>query len=166
MIVGSGDIASVLPDRDDLLFFASGVSNSLCEDEKEYKRELDLLLEQPRDAHIVYFSSLAVFYGSSRYVAHKRWMEATIKQEFPKYCIIRIGNISFGSNPNTLINFLKHRINNRKGYEIQNVYRYLVDKNEFLYWINMIPDWSCDMNIPGERLKVVDIVNRIKEGDL
>ena len=40
MIVGNGNIAKVLKDRDDLVFFASGVSNSSCTDEKEYEREL------------------------------------------------------------------------------------------------------------------------------
>jgi hypothetical protein len=38
MIIGKGSIAKVLKDRNDLLFFASGVSNSSCIDEKEYDR--------------------------------------------------------------------------------------------------------------------------------
>ena len=46
MITGSGDIASVLPNREDLHFFASGVSNSQETRESEYEREEDLLLEQ------------------------------------------------------------------------------------------------------------------------
>lgn len=166
MILGHGDIASVLPEREDLLFFASGVSNSLEIDEAEYKRELDFLLEQPRDAHLVYFSSLAIFYGSNRYVAHKRWMETTIKQEFPKHTIVRIGNIDWGINPHTLINFLKDKILNDRRYEIENTYRYVVNKDEFLYWINLIPDFSCEMNIPGRRLKVQQIAGEIKEHKL
>ena len=48
MIVGNGSIASVLEDRDDLVFFASGVSNSSCADEKEYERELNLLKTIPK----------------------------------------------------------------------------------------------------------------------
>jgi hypothetical protein len=36
MIIGNGNIAKVLKDRDDLIFFASGVSNSSCEDQNEY----------------------------------------------------------------------------------------------------------------------------------
>lgn len=93
MIIGNGDLASVLPNRPDLWFFVSGVSNSQEHRESEYQREVDLLLEQPKNAHIVYFSSLGVLDGNSRYYRHKRDMELTIKSNFPLYTIIRIGNI-------------------------------------------------------------------------
>lgn len=101
MIIGHGDIASVLPDKKDLLFFASGVSNSQETRESEYTREKNLLKEQDRKSHLVYISTLAVFYGSSRYVKHKREMEELIKQEFSRYTIIRIGNITWGTNSHT-----------------------------------------------------------------
>ena len=47
MIIGNGNIARALKDidRDDLLFFASGVSNSQEDRESEYKREMELLLD-------------------------------------------------------------------------------------------------------------------------
>lgn len=151
--IGSGDIASVLPDRDDLLFFASGVSNSRCEDESEYQREIDLLLDQRRDAHIVYFSSIGVFDRNSRYFQHKRDMEAMVKANFSKYCIVRLGNISWGTNPHTLINYLK----THPKAPIQDVYRHIIDIDEFLYWIDRIPSWSCEMNCPGRMLKVKEI---------
>ena len=38
------------------------------------------------------------------------------------------------------------------------MYRYVVDKDEFLHWLNMIPPWSCELNIPGRRMKVREIV--------
>src|SRR3989304_9134509 len=97
-IIGNGDIASVLPKRHDLLLFASGVSNSQETRESEYRREKNLLLKQDRKAHIVYFSTLAVLYGNNRYVQHKREMEALIKQKFPHYTIMRLGNITWGTN--------------------------------------------------------------------
>lgn len=153
MIIGEGDIASVLPDRDDLLFFASGVSNSQETREAEYGRELDLLLEQNPDAHIVYFSSLAVLDGTSRYIQHKREMEVTVKREFDSYTIVRIGNITWGTNPNTLINYLRAH----PEAERRDEYRYVVDQDEFLYWIGKIPEWNMEMNIPGKRMKVEQI---------
>lgn len=156
MIIGDGDIASVLPKRNDLLFFASGVSNSSCTDESEYRREWELLLEQRRDAHIVYFSSLAVFYSKTRYAQHKRDTEVLVKEQFSKYTIIRIGNISWGKNPHTLINYLKAH----PEAEIRDEYRYIINEDEFLHWINLIPLWSCEINIPGERLKVKEIVKK------
>lgn len=152
-IVGHGDVASVLPDRDDLLFFASGVSDSSCTDEKQYQREIDLLLDQDGLQHIVYFSSLSVFYSDTRYAEHKRQMEIRIKR-FPIWTIIRLGNITWGDNPSTLINYLHAH----PEAEIQDTYRYVVGIEEFMHWIDLIPWWSCEMNIPGRMMKVKDIV--------
>lgn len=159
MIIGNGDIASVLPERDDLLFFASGVSNSQETNEKAYKREMDLLLEQHTDAHIVYFSSLGVLDGVSRYFQHKRDMESTVKENFDTYTIIRIGNILWGDNPHTFINYFRNEVAKGHSLNIKDEYRYVVDQEEFLYWIDKIPDWSCEMNIPGRRLSVKEIVD-------
>src|SRR3990167_10645429 len=142
MIVGSGDLASVLPDRKDLLFFASGVSNSQEIRESEYTREFELLREQDQTKRLVYFSSLAIFYSDTRYTKHKKMMEEWVKRWFPKYTIIRLGNITFGKNPNTLINYFK----DHRDAEIQDVYRYIADKEELLHWINLIPDWNCEIN--------------------
>lgn len=153
MIVGRGDIASVLPDRDDRLFFASGVSNSQCTEEKQYRREENLLLSQPEDAHLVYFSTLSIFYADTRYTQHKRFMELLVKEVFPQHTIIRIGNISWGTNPHTLINYLKAN----PDAELRDEYRYIVDRKEFLHWINLIPEFSCEINIPGMMMKVEEI---------
>ncbi len=159
MIVGNGDIASVLPNKKNKLFFASGVSNSLEKRESEYRREKNLLLKQPRKAHLVYFSTLAVLYGDNRYVHHKREMEELIKMEFPRYTIMRIGNITWGTNPHTIINFFRTRLKKGKRLKIQDSYRYIIDLDEFLHWINLIPDWSCEMNIPGRRMTIAEIVD-------
>ena len=160
MIVGNGDIASVLKevDRKDYIFFASGVSNSQEKRKSEYKRELDLLLKQDKSKHLIYFSSLAIFYSDTAYTRHKRLMEKTISVLWDHYTIIRLGNIDFGNNPNTLINFIKNKIKNKERYKIKNVYRYIISKEEFLHWINLIPIFNCEMNCPGKRMLVSDIV--------
>lgn len=157
VIVGNGDIAKVLPHRDDLCFFASGVSNSGETRESEYDREYALLRQQDWQAHIVYFSSLCVFYADSRYARHKRHMEFTIRANWRHYTIVRLGNITWGSNPHTLINHLRARHAAGLPVDIQDVYRYVVDLPEFLHWLDMIPAWSCEKNIPGRRMKVEDI---------
>ena len=165
-IVGNGDIASVLTDREDRLYFVSGVSNSQETRRSEYEREKKLLLSQDRYRHIVYVSTLAVFYTDTLYAQHKLRMERLIKQNFKHYTILRIGNITFGNNPHTIINFLKNKIKNGEDFEVRNVYRYLITKEELLYWIDMIPEWPCEMNCPGERVLVPEIVERIKRGEL
>lgn len=153
MIVGNGDIASVLPDRDDLNFFASGVSNSGEKRGSEYARERELLLRQDRAAHIVYFGTLAVFYSDTPYTRHKLSQEATIKDEFDTWTIMRIGNITFGDNPHTLINYLRAH----PDAEIRDEVRYIVGEYEFLHWVNLIPPWSAEMNLTGRMMTVKEI---------
>jgi len=159
MIIGNGDIASVLKDKPSRIFFASGVSNSQETRESEYKRERDLLDKQNRNKRLIYFSSIGVLDGNSRYYQHKREMEMLVK-EFPEYCIVRIGNISWGTNPHTLINTLKNRVLNEQPIDIRDVYRYVVDRDEFLYWVDLIPNFNCEMMIPGTRMKVKEIFKK------
>lgn len=166
MIIGNGDIASVLQDKDGFCFFASGVSNSQEIRVDQYEREVLLLANQNRNQHLVYFSSLAIFYSDTRYTRHKRHMENLVKRFFSSYTIIRLGNITWGNNPNTIINNLKAKIKNAEPFEVKDEYRYLVDQEEFLHWVSLIPSWNCELNITGRRVKVADIVKEIKEGKL
>lgn len=155
-ILGHGDIASVLTDKEGYLFFVSGVSNSQETNEEAYRREIELLSQQDTNLHIVYVSTLAVFYSDTRYTQHKLFMEAFIKERFARYTIIRIGNITWGTNPHTLINYLHAH----PDAEIRDEYRYIVTQDEFLHWIDMIPEWSCELNITGKRMKVKEIYDQ------
>ncbi|KKW09896.1 MAG: hypothetical protein UY48_C0051G0013 [Candidatus Gottesmanbacteria bacterium GW2011_GWB1_49_7] len=156
-ICGRGDIATALVDHPGRLFFASGVSNSLETRESEYQREKDLLMAQTRELQLVYFSSLAIFYSETRYTRHKMEMESLVK-EFPCYALIRLGNITWGTNPNTLINALRARVTKGEPIEIRDTTRYVIDKPEFQHWMNLIPKWNVEMNITGQPMKVSDIV--------
>jgi hypothetical protein len=158
VIVGHGDIASAIIDRSDRLFFCSGVSNSLETANSAYQRESNLLLAQNRHAHLVYFSSLCVFYASSRYAQHKRLMECIVADEFKHHTIIRLGNMDWGTNPHTLINHLRARHAAGLPLDIQPVTRYVVGLAEFQHWLGMIPPWPCEMNIPGRSMTVAEIV--------
>jgi len=166
MIIGNGDIASVIPDKEGVIFFASGVSNSLETRESEYFRECELLMKQDRSMKLVYFSTLSIFYKDSRYTRHKIHMEELIKTYFPNYTIMRLGNATWGKNPNHLINFFRRKIKNNDPIEVQDVYRYVLDKEEFLYWLSLVPAWNCEMNITGRRMKVIDIINEIRKGNI
>jgi len=161
-IIGKGDIASVLKDRKGFTFFASGVSNSSETKESEFNKEIDLLAKQDFSSHLIYFSSLCVFYLDTPYARHKMEMEMEVKSSFDRYTIMRLGNITWGNNPNTIINFLKNKIKNNEPYKIQDTQRYIIGKEEFLHWINLIPEWSCEMNITGELLTINEIIRRIK----
>lgn len=166
MIVGNGDIAKTLIDKPDVTYFASGVSNSQETDWFKYQREANLLLSQNKYTRLVYFSSLSMYYVDSHYTRHKKRMEELIKRTFPSYTIIRIGNITWGNNPNTLINNIKYSLKENKPFNARDEFRYVVDKDEFLYWVNMIPDFNTEINIVGRRLKVCEIYNLVKSGKL
>lgn len=162
MIVGNGDIASELTDRHDRLYFASGVSNSQCTDWREFHREEELLMSFKKTEHVVYFSSLSILYSNTPYTRHKMKMERLVKQHFNTYCIVRIGNITWGSNPYTIINYFRNKIRRKESFVIKNNYRYILSKSEFRHWMKMIPDFNCEMNLSGTRIAVKEIVSCLK----
>jgi len=106
MIIGNGDIARVLNDREGALFFASGVSNSQCNDKKQFEREWMLLYETVMFEDygcLFYFSTISVDMIDTPYTRHKLEMESMVKDHATHYNIIRLGNISWGTNPNTFL---------------------------------------------------------------
>ena len=141
MIVGRGDIASVLNDRDGAIFFVSGVSNSNETRESEFMREIELLDKQDKTKCIFYFSSITVddMSKNSQYLQHKRRMELLVKSNFENYNIIRIGNITWGSNPNTFINYIKNKKSKGEGVEIKDEYKYIIDKEQLVLLTDNLP---------------------------
>lgn len=164
-IVGNGSIARALQGLDlgDKLFFASGVPDSGEVRESEYQREIVLLLSQDHKRHLVYFSSLSIFYKDSRYAQHKKQMETLIKVRFPRYTIMRLGNPVWSTNPVHLIPFLTQKLARGEEIQVQDVYRYPLELEEFIHWVKMIPDWSCEMNITGKMMLVRDIITKYVE---
>lgn len=162
MIVGKGAIASALKgrDRDDRIYFASGVPNSREWRQEEYAREASLLLSQPRHKRLVYFSSLCVFTVKSQYADHKKRMEELVQSTFPQWTVMRLGNAAWATNPCQLIPFIKEKLRSGSRFCLWDEYRHLLQQDEFLYWIDQIPDWNCEMNVTGERLKVSEIMAR------
>jgi uncharacterized protein YbjT (DUF2867 family) len=152
-IIGNGDIASVLKDRLGITFLASGLSNSSNVTYADFCRERNLI-ERYRNNHVVYFSSLCIYYSDSDYAKYKRELEAYVIQKCNSYTIVRIGNISWGKNPNTLLNYMKAHPEAERRDET----RYIVDKEEFLHWIDKIRPYTNDiMNIPGKRINANEL---------
>lgn len=139
MILGKGDVASVLTDHPDLVIFASGVSNSSCTDPKQFEREYNLLKEQDRFKTLIYFSSIHVDQKFTPYFLHKLNMERFINMYFQNHNIIRIGNIDWGTNPNTFLNYLKHRIKHKLPVEIVDEYKYMITKNDLNMLVQSLP---------------------------
>jgi nucleoside-diphosphate-sugar epimerase len=162
MIVGRGDIASAVEDRDGFTFFCSGVSNRLPLTPEACRKEMIDVWCCDKRKMLVYISTLSVYYSDSEYTRHKLNMEYYIRNWFANYAIVRIGNITWGNNPNTLINHLR-----KDQSRIDDTYRYLIDKDEFCHWLKMIPaNGKHEMNITGRMMKVNDIVNEINQGKI
>lgn len=123
MIVGQGLIASLFinDDREDAIFFASGVSNSLENRPEEFIREENLIrktFEENTDKIFIYFSTCSIYDSSktgSDYVLHKLKMEQLIKNSCERYLILRVSNaVGKGGNPNLLMNYLVRSIRNKE----------------------------------------------------
>lgn len=143
MIVGRGDIASVLNDREGVIFFVSGVSNSSEIRDSEFMREIELLDKQDRTKCLFYFSSISVDdtqkVSSNKYLQHKLRMEMLIKSNFKNYNIIRIGNITWGTNPNTFINYIKNKKSKGEFVQIKDEYKYIIDRDQLVMLTNNLP---------------------------
>lgn len=164
MIIGRGDVASVIKDREGFTFFCTGVSNREPITDRQKQQELNRIWRSSRDGMFVYISTLSVYYSDSEYTQHKRDMENLVRRTFDNFCIIRIGNITWGTNPNTLCNFLKSQIHNGETLDVQDTHRYLLDPEELNHWIGLIPSTGKhEMNVTGKRLKVERIVELIRE---
>ncbi|MGI9581736.1 NAD-dependent epimerase/dehydratase family protein [Chryseobacterium sp. RRHN12] len=119
MIIGNGILANAvrLYDKEDVIFFASGVSNSLEKNPVEFEREISLLksvIQDHPDKKLIYFSTCSIYDPSktgSPYVMHKLTIEKIIAEHCSDFIIFRVGNaVGRGGNPNTLINFFKNSI--------------------------------------------------------
>lgn len=163
MIIGKGDIASILIDREDVIFFASGVSDSSEIRQSEFERELELLSKQDKSKCIFYFSSITIDnkekFKMNKYLQHKKSMEDYIKNNFQNYNIIRIGNIMWGTNPNTFLNYIKDKILNKKKVYLSDEYKFMVSKEQLLLLTNNLPLISQNqISIFGKMVKVKDLI--------
>ena len=161
MIVGKGDIASILNDREGAIFFASGVSKSTETNESEFWREIELLDKQDKSKCIFYFSSIAIddITKNNDYLVHKRKMELFIKSNFENYNIIRIGNITWGNNPNTFINYIKNKIKKGEPVEIKDEFKYLIDKEQLILLTDNLPLIGQNtISVFGRMAKVKELI--------
>lgn len=140
MIIGKGLIASLFVenDRENTIFFASGVSNSLEDREEEFLREETLvrntIVDNPEKI-FVYFSTCSIYDSSktgSDYVLHKLKMEQIIKSLCKQYLILRVSNaVGKGGNPNLLMNYLIRSIKNNETINVHTkATRNLIDADD------------------------------------
>lgn len=160
MIIGKGLIANLFTenDSDEIVFFASGVSNSSETRREEFIREEDLVektLAQFPEKLFIYFSTCSIYDSSkynSQYVLHKLHIEELIKRQATHYLILRVSNaVGRGGNPNLLMNYLSRQITTDQQLTIhQHATRNLIDvedvKNITLQYIQST-NWNKIVNV-------------------
>jgi nucleoside-diphosphate-sugar epimerase len=142
MIIGSGLLAQSFAARykqhDDFCVYAAGVSNSTCNDEREFERERSRLVAALDVAGGVsafaYFGTCSVGDIEVRhtaYVQHKLAMERLVEQH-PGYVIMRLPQVAGHTpNPHTLLNFLHSRISRSEVFSVwRNAYRNIIDVDD------------------------------------
>ncbi|MGV0939609.1 NAD-dependent epimerase/dehydratase family protein [Empedobacter sp. ULE_I140] len=177
MIIGKGLIANLFTevDTDEVVFFASGVSNSSETREEEFLREQSLVEEamaKYTNKLFVYFSTCSIYDSSkynSPYVLHKLHIEEVIKQNTANYLILRISNaVGIGGNPNLLMNYLYRQIITNQQLNVhQHATRNLIDvedvKDITLLYIQS-NRWNRIVNVAyAENYFIPEIVEAFEE---
>jgi len=172
MIVGNGQLAQTFQkiSHQDIVVFASGVSNSSCQEEREFQREETLLLstlEKHKDKKFIYFSSCALSadaYELNEYYRHKQRMENLIKQYSNNYYIFRIPQL-FGDlkKHKTIINYFYNCIINQVPFSVYNdAYRYVIELNDLCKIVDYIVSTQSSkliLDIANPyRYKIINIV--------
>src|SRR5574343_195619 len=160
MIIGNGLIANLFTkhDKENVVFFASGVSNSLETERSAFLREEKLLrkvLKENPGKIFIYFSTCSIYDSSkndSPYVNHKLRMEQIVEEFCSKYLILRASNaIGKGGNPNLLVNYLFNSVKEEREItvhtlatrnlidadDVKNITLQLIDEEKFNRIINV-----------------------------
>lgn len=118
MVIGNGLIARAFDtykENEDVIIFASGVSDSSDLPDSEYQREVDTLMAYTHSKkHLVYFSTTGVYdpqRKNNKYIKHKLSVEKLIEDNFEKWTIFRLPNvIGSGGNAKTMVNYFVNAI--------------------------------------------------------
>ena len=143
MIVGSGLLANAFASQADNVLadsciYAAGVSNSACQDRREFERERERLLGAMRstspDSPFIYFGTCSIDdpeAQKSAYVQHKAAMESFVRERI-SYLIFRLPQLAgFTPNPHTLLNYLFSRIIRSERFQVWGrAHRNLIDVDD------------------------------------
>lgn len=176
MVIGKGLLGTELNniDQDDVVFFASGVSDSKSTNSADFNREMDLLKQSMESTHqlFVYFSTCSIDnpdVQNSMYVQFKTKVEDYIKENRENYLIVRTSNlVGKGGNMKTVINyFADHIIHNTQFDVWENAYRNVLDVvllSKMLQYYIQYYNVNCTITLCNTKdTKVIDIIKILEE---
>jgi len=140
MVIGNGMLAKAFKQYEndnEIIIFASGVSNSKENNPEAFKREVELLNALDKNSLLVYFSTCSIYDSescNSEYVKHKHYMENLISNSFKKKIIFRLPIVvGKTDNQHTLFNFFKNKIQSELELRISpETTRFLIDIDDLI----------------------------------
>lgn len=150
-------------------FFASGVSNSKCQDGKEYLREkieLKKFIDCYNNFKVFYFSSFCAENPLSMYCCHKRQMEEYVVNNCSKFMVLRLPQVVGPVTNNTLVSFFVKKIVNEERIFVQRkAYRRLIDVEDVARICQMAGDPQIENKVmscgPSTLMSVEEIIIEI-----
>ena len=134
MIIGNGMIAKEFAsylDVEDIIIFASGVSNSNEQRISEFNREKKLLIKSiVANKRFIYMSTTSIYdtyFEHSKYVKHKLEMEKIISTYSNNYIIIRLPQVAGKNNKFQLLGFLNKKIQTNEVFNLYDIERNIID---------------------------------------
>ena len=134
MIIGNGMIAKEFAsylDVEDIIIFASGVSNSNEQRISEFNREKKLLIKSiVANKRFIYMSTTSIYdtyFEHSKYVKHKLEMEKIISTYSDNYIIIRLPQVAGKNNKFQLLGFLNKKIQTNEVFNLYDIERNIID---------------------------------------
>jgi nucleoside-diphosphate-sugar epimerase len=145
IVIGNGMIGneakSIWSKYSNHLIYASGVSNSACEDANEFLKEKNMLQETinkiKSDYYIIYYSTCSIYDSSisksSKYIQHKLEMESLVRK-CKKFYIFRLPQVVGHTNSDkTLIKYFYNSIQDGRKIQVyKNAFRNLIDVNDVI----------------------------------
>ena len=149
MVIGNGLIAnrfSSYQHDEDILIFASGVSDSKTTSAADFSRESTLLLKtltKNKEKKVVYFSTCSAKDSSvnqSAYVTHKLAMEELVRKHAKRFTLFRLSNVvGLGGNRKTVFNYLFNQIEGDKHFVLwENSFRNILDIDDVYQIVHYI----------------------------
>jgi hypothetical protein len=173
MIVGNGLIANALKPYfsadDEMVVFASGVSNSQETNPSAFSRERELLISSIQlHRPIIYFSTCSFYdenLSQSHYVKHKKEMELLVRNSSTHFIFRLPQVVGITNNPYTLTNYLNSNIKSKTKFKLWNkAERNLIDVNDIALIVNEIVNKNNSMNITiniasSENISIINLVH-------
>ena len=178
MVIGNGLIANTFKEynnSEEIVIFASGVSNSNEKDIEIFSREVNKInecLSQFKNKKFIYFSSCSLEdeeMKDTMYHKHKKNIELLIQKKTNNYLIFRLPNIiGKKGNKNTLVNFFYNKIKNYEEFTVwKNAQRNIVDADDLCKVVSYIIDKNIYnrrvINIAyNENVKIIELIKVIE----